>query len=351
MSFGARGGKGTEADFIAAITKRPDIRLFLVFGQDESAIADIVAQLALALGPDAERIDLDSDKIRNDPALLADEANSLSLFGGTRYIRLTVRREEGQAAFENLLEGDGKGDIGGAPVIAIAGNLTKTSKLRKLAESHKRAMAFICYIPNESEAAASVMKMASVAGLKLDRTLAARIARYTGQDRKLAAMEVEKLALYYDAAPDRPQTVEIAAFEALSAETGEENVQELVNKVMGGQVRELGTELMVARQMGVDAIRITRALQRRVTQLAGLRAKVDTGSAPAHVVESNRAIFWKERSAMTNQLTRWPSARLAGLNGHLIDIEERLMAVKADLGSVLLEQELTKIARAAARAK
>jgi DNA polymerase III subunit delta len=347
MSFGARGGKVTEADFIAAITKRPDIRLFLVFGQDESAIADIAAQLASALGPEAERIDLDSDKIRNDPALLADEANSLSLFGGTRYIRLTVRREEGQAAFENLLEGDADG----APVIAIAGNLTKTSKLRKLAESHKRAMAFICYIPNESEAAASVMKMASVAGLKLDRTLAARIARYTGQDRKLAAMEVEKLALYYDAAPDRPQTVEIAAFEALSAETGEENVQELVNKVMGGQVRELGTELVVARQMGVDAIRITRALQRRVTQLAGLRAKVDTGSAPAHVVESNRAIFWKERSSMTNQLTRWPSARLAGLNGHLIDIEERLMAVKADLGSVLLEQELTKIARAAARAR
>jgi hypothetical protein len=28
-----------------------------------------------------------------------------------------------------------------------------------------------------------------------------------------------------------------------------------------------------------------------------------------------------------------------------------LMAIKADLGSVLLEQELTKIARAAARAK
>jgi DNA polymerase III subunit delta len=347
MSFGARGGKVSEADFIAAITKRPDIRLFLVFGQDESAAADIAAQLAAQLGPDAERIDLDSDKIRSDPSLLADEANALSLFGGVRYIRLNVRREEGQAAFENLLDGD----VVGAPVIAIAGNLTKTSKLRKLAESHKRAMAFICYVPNEGEAAAAVMKLASVSGLKLDRTLAARIARYTGQDRKLAAMEVEKLALYYDASPDRPQTVEIGAFEALSAETGEENVQALVNKVMGGQIKQLGTELMTARQMGVDAIRITRAMQRRVTMLSGLRAKVDSGTPPLQVVESNRAIFWKERSDFTNQLERWPSARLAGLNGHLIDIEQRLMAVKAELGSVILEQELTKIARAAARAR
>ena len=347
MSFAARGSKVNEADFIAAITKRPDIRLFLVFGQDESAIADIAAQLAAQLGPEVERIDLDSDKIRSDPALLADEANSMSLFGDKRYIRLTVRREEGQAAFENLLEGD----TDGAPVIAIAGNLTKTSKLRRLAESHKRAMAFICYTPNEGEAAAAVMKMAAVAGLKLDRTLAARIARYTGQDRKLAAMEVEKLALYYDAAPDRPQTVEISAFEALSAETGEENVQDLVNKVMGGQVKQLGAELMTARQMGVDAIRITRAMQRRVTMLAGLRAKVDGGSSPSNVVESNRAIFWKERDAFTVQLTCWPSKRLSGLNGHLIDIEARLMSVKAELGSVILEEELTKIARAAARAR
>jgi DNA polymerase III subunit delta len=347
MSFPARGGKISEADFIAAITKRPDIRLFLVFGQDESAIADIAAHLAAQLGPEAERVDLDSDKIRNDPALLADEANSLSLFGGTRYIRLNVRREEGQAAFENLLSGDQNG----APVIATAGNLAKTSKLRKLAETSPKAMAFICYPPNENEAAAAVMKLAAAAGLKLDRTLAARIARYTGQDRKLAAMEVEKLALYYDSAPDRPQTVGVAAFEALSAQTGEENVSGLVNKVMGGQVKQLGIELMTARQMGVDAIRITRAMQRRVTVLASLRAKVDGGASPDQVVESNRAIFWKERSDFSAQLNRWPSPRLAGLNGHLIAIEAQLMAVKAELGAVISEQELTKIARAAARAR
>ena len=94
MSFRASGGKVSEADFIAAITRRPDIRLFLVFGQDESAIADIAAQLAAQLGPEVERVDLDSDKIRSDLALLADEANSMSLFGDKRYIRLTVRRED-----------------------------------------------------------------------------------------------------------------------------------------------------------------------------------------------------------------------------------------------------------------
>ncbi len=333
-----------ERAFISAISARPDVRLFLVFGQDESAIADIAAQMAAQLGA-TERIDLDSDRIRNDPALLADEASALSLFGDKRYIRLNFRREEGLAAVENLLEISGDAN----PVIAIAGNLTKASKLRKLAESHSRAMAHICYMPEEGTATASVMAYAATLGLKLDRSLGARIARYTGQDRKLAQAELEKLALYYDAAPERPATVEVTAFEALSAETGEENVSGLVNQVMSGELRELGRELASAREMGVDAIRIIRALQRRVALLLSLRAKVDAGSNAGAVVKATRSIFFKEADEFVKQLGRWPSARLAGLNGHLLAVEAKLMSVKDGLGSVILEEEMIRIARAAAR--
>jgi DNA polymerase III subunit delta len=346
MSFGRGVKKPSEGDFIKAISARPDIRLFLIFGQDPSAITDIAARMAAQLGPDAERIDLDGDQIRKEPALLADEACSLSLFGGTRYVRLNIGRDPGTAAIEILLEAQ----KGGCPVIATAGDLKKTSKLRKLAESSKWAMAHICYMPEEGDAAAAVTVMANAAGLRLDRALALRIARYTGQDRKLAAMEVEKLALYYDAAIDRPATVEVQAFEALSAETGEENVQELVNQVLSGKVRNLGNMLAISRQMGVDSIRIIRAMQRRAVMLAGLRAKVDNGSTPGAVVRATPAIFFKEKDDVVSQLERWPSKRLAGLNGHLLDIEQRLMRVKAELGIVILEQEMTRIARAAARA-
>jgi DNA polymerase III subunit delta len=334
-----------ERAFVSAITSQPDIRFFLIFGQDESAITDIASQMGALLGPTAERIDLDSDRIRNDPALLADEASALSLFGDKRYVRLNFRREEGLAAVENLLVLTGDGN----PVIALAGNLTKASKLRKLAEGSPRAMAYICYMPEEGDAASAIMAAAAIQGLKLDRALAARISRYTGQDRKLGAAEVEKLALYYDASPERPATVEVSAFEALSAETGEENISGLINQIMGGELRKVGVELAAALDVGVDAIRIIRALQRRVGMLASLRAKVDKGSNPSAVVKATRSIFYKEADAFVRQLSRWPSARLARLNGHLIDIEAKLMSVKGGLGYVILEEELVRIARAAAR--
>jgi DNA polymerase-3 subunit delta len=333
-----------ERSFIGAVTTRPDIRLFFIFGQDESANTDIASQMAAQLAG-AERVDIDSEQIRNDPALLADEASSMSLFGDKRYLRVNFRREEGLAAVENLLALEGEVN----PVIAIAGNLTKASKLRKMVESHPRALAYISYLPEESDAATSVMAYAATTGLKLDRSLAARIARYTGQDRKLAQAEIEKLSLYYDASPQRPVTVEIAAFEALSAETGEENVGGLVNQVMGGELRGAGRELVAAREMGVEPIRIVRALQRRVTLLASLRAKVDSGSNPGAVVKATRSIFWKEADDFVKQLSRWPSVRLAGLNGHLLDLESKLMSVRENLAMVILEEELIRIARAAAR--
>ncbi len=336
-----------EADFVASIQARPDIRLFFIFGQDESTAAMIASAMAARMGPDAEAVDMDSDRLRGDPALLADEAASTSLFGDTRYIRLHFRRDEGLEAVENLLNAD----MAGNPVIATAGDLKKTSKLRKLVEASPRALSYICYAPSEAEATDHVLGLAREAGLKLDRALAAQIARYTGQDRRLAASEVEKLALYHDASPQRPVLVDAAAFAALAAETSEEDVNMLVACVMGGEVRALGRNLAEARVLGIDAIRLTRALQRRVSLLAGLRAKVDAGAAPGPLIRATKSIFWKEQAAHEAQLRRWTAPRLAGLMGHLLELEQRIMTLGGELGNVLLEEELARITRAAARAK
>ncbi|MGL5839651.1 MAG: DNA polymerase III subunit delta [Sphingorhabdus sp.] len=340
-------GKLREGDFIAAIEKRSDIRLFFVFGQDESAITLIASALEARLGKDSERIDLDSGKLRSDPALLADEAASQSLFGGSRHIRLTFNRDEALEAVTNLLLADQAGN----PVIATAGDLKKGSKLRTLVEGSPRALSYICYPPSEGEAIDQTMAIAGSLGLRLDRTLAAQIVRYTGQDRRLAAMELEKLSLYYDAAPDRMVTVERDALNALAAETAEEDLNALINQILNGDLKLFGRTIREARAVGIEAIRIVRALQRRVALLTGIRTMVEEGADAGSAVRGNRAIFWKEQDVFIRQVRQWSAARLAGLNGHLLDLEARLMAAGGDLSETMLEQELVRITRAAARSR
>lgn len=340
-------GKLSEKDFIASIDSRPDIRLFFVFGQDESAAASIASALVAKLGSDSEAIEIDSAKLRGDPALLADEAASQSLFGGARHIRLHFAREEGVDAIANLLSAEQAGN----PVIATAGDLKKTSKLRSLIEGSPRALSYICYPPSEAEAIDQAVAAAGAVGLRIDRTLAAQIVRYTGQDRRLVAMELEKLSLYYDSDPDRIVTVEPQALSALAAETAEEDINALVNQLMNGDTKALGRSIIEARAVGLEAIRVIRALQRRVAMLAGMRAKVEEGANAGAVVRANRAIFWKEQETFSRQVQRWTAQRLAGLNAHLLDVEARLMAMGTDLTDTVLEEELVRIARAAARSR
>ena len=62
------------------------------------------------MGPDAERIDLDGQTLRDDPARLADEAASFSMFGDKRCIRITGMGEESLPALNALLEAEAAGN-------------------------------------------------------------------------------------------------------------------------------------------------------------------------------------------------------------------------------------------------
>ena len=99
-------------------------RLLLLHGPDESGSRGLLRLIVDALGPEAERIDLTGADLRSDPARLGDEAASISLFGGARYILVTAAGDECLAAVEALLEAPQAGN----PVILLAGGLRPTPR-------------------------------------------------------------------------------------------------------------------------------------------------------------------------------------------------------------------------------
>jgi DNA polymerase III subunit delta len=62
------------------------VRATLLYGPDEAGSRALLQRLVRAMGPGAEKIDLDGATLKADPARLSDEAASLSLFGDKRYI-------------------------------------------------------------------------------------------------------------------------------------------------------------------------------------------------------------------------------------------------------------------------
>jgi len=322
-----------------------DIRLFLLYGPDESGSRALAERLERAMGADAERIDLEGSDLKGDPARLADEAASISLFGGARHIRVAPAGDECLGAVEALLGAERAGN----PAVLIAGGLKATSKLLQLGLASPAAMVFASYPPEGQEADRLAMAMARDAGLRLDADAAARLARAAGSDRAVLAREIEKLALYLDAAPDRPSEAGHDALDAIGADAGESDLSRMVEAVMGGRPDGIGPELARLAQEGIDGIALLRALLRRLHLLIQLRAEVERGATPDAVIASaGKSLFWKEKDAVTRQLRMWPAARLATALGRVLDAE-RAVKSSASAGPMLVDAELIAISRVAAR--
>ncbi|WP_334656320.1 DNA polymerase III subunit delta [Sphingomonas panaciterrae] len=333
--------KATEARLKAALDRPPaDIRLYLLFGPDEAGAIALANRLPRALGPDAERIDLDGATLRSDPARLVDEAASLSLFGTPRHIRVSAAGEESLAAATALLEADRVAN----PVVMIAPALKASSKLSKLALDSPAALALACYVPGADQMESIANDLAREVGLRLGAGVARRLAAAGGGDRAVIAREIEKLALYLDAAPDRPAACEQDALDAVGADLGDADMGDVVAALVAGRPAELGEALRQLDEAGISSIPWLRALARRLATLAEMKAEVAGGDDVGSVMKRHR-VFFKEEAATSAALRQWSPAALARAMVLVREAERAVMAGGGSAGDVVASQAMLTLAQ------
>lgn len=323
----------------------PDIRFYLLYGPDEAGSAAIARRLERAMGPQAERFDLDGATLRDDPARLADEAASFSMFGDKRWVRVTGIGDDCVPALSALLEAEAAGN----PVLAVTGALKPASKLLKLALDHKAAMACISYQPDARESEQIAIAIARDGGLRLSTELARRIVDLANGDRALMTGEIEKLILYLDAAPERPRDATADALDALSADNPDTEIGPLVNAVLGGDLRTMHRELAALTQGGGAMAAVIRPLITRAMLIAGIRDMFDSsGRLDAAVEAAGKAVFWKEKAVVGRQVRLWDAPGIARVLQRLLEAERASRGGRG-AGDLLVRHELLAIARQAAR--
>lgn len=335
--------KASEAQVRAALDKPGDTRLFLFHGPDEAGALALAERLGKALGPDAERVDLDPATLKSDPARLADEAAAISLFGGARWIRATGVGEESVAAVEALLTSERAGN----PAVLVAPGVRTTGTLVKLALAAPKVLAFACYAPSGQQAEQIAAGLAREAGLQPGGQVTRRIAAAAGGDRAVMAREIEKLALYLDAAPERPRPADDAALDAIGADLGEAEAGRAIAAIVAGRPVDLALELARLDEAGVSPIAWLRQLERRIASLAEMRAEADSGQSVDTVMKRHR-VFFREEAETRAALGRWPAAKLmAALDA--IRRAARANMAPGNAGDVLAHQAALELADIGAR--
>ena len=262
---------------------------------------------------------------------------------GTQSIGIALRRWRRQTETADFGAGEA------CPIIVVATSATDKSRTAKLLEKRKDALVAMFYAPDLMSVTKSVRALADAAGVRLGGDLAERIARAANLDVRLARSEVDKLALYLDAAPQSPQTATADDIDAIGAASEDDGFAPLVNAVMGGQSAKVGAELARMKQLGLNPVGVLLAFERRAAQLARIAAAL--GSRPFGELdrgqEARLGIFFKEKRDIGQQFAIWRHGdRLDRLTQRLVGLHRELLT-NSQAAELLLAQGLADIARVA----
>jgi DNA polymerase-3 subunit delta len=293
-----------------AFTRKPDgaIRAVLVYGPDAGLVREraetLVKSVAGSLDDPFRTREVTLGDLKDDPALLRDEANALSLTGGRRAVRLRNASDSLAALLQELLADS---TAVGALLVIEAGNLAARSSLRTLFEENPAAAAIPCYLDDESTLTDVIEQSLRQRGLTVAPDALEFLASQLGGDRMITRSEIDKLALYV---ADR-KTVTLEDTEACVGDSSERGIDDLAAALTAGDQALLDRTYGRVLHEGANPIQILRLIQRHFERLHYVAGKAAAGDNVDTAMKTLRPpVFFKAVPAFKAALRQWPTARI-----------------------------------------
>jgi len=332
----------------------------LLYGPDLGLVrerADKIAQQVAADFKDPfNYLELQDADLRGEPSRLADELCALSLMGGERVVRIRTAGEGASEAARLAVDGLDKGYLKANGVLIVeAGDLAKSSGLRKLFEGSKTCVALPCYADTQADIRAMAQEAARAEDLRIDEDALSLLVSFLGEDRGLSRAEIDKLILYKGPKAVRPTTdkapatISVEDVRASLVDTISDAAAEAANAAADGSPARLATALHRLQGAGSSPIGTLRLAQREMTRLRTAQSLIADGSSAETAMGRLRPpVFFMEKRSFEARLRRWPVAKLDAALEALLDAE--LGAKSTGLpDQELAERALFKIALMAGR--
>lgn len=298
-----------KARDVPGFLNKPDLKsgIILIYGPDAGRVRETTDQLQKHFqGKDADPMNLISLQfadLDNPDATIETEANTSSMFGGQRIVRVRGATNAVAPTLERLAAED-------VPSILLveAGNLTPKDNLRKVMEKAKSARALPCFADDARSLDQLMREMFRDNQVQIDNDALQALKDQLGNDRQITRSEVEKLILY--AANSKKVTLEDVM--TLCGDNAMLALDEIIDSAGTGHVQKLDQALARAFDSGIHSSAIlTRSLM-HFTWLRTQRAKMEEGTSLDQLVNSARPpIHFSRKAKVQTQIRTWSSGNLA----------------------------------------
>jgi DNA polymerase-3 subunit delta len=330
---------------VASFVRAPaqETKAVLIYGSDAGRVhevaAGIVRSAAGSLDDPFRVANVSDNSLAADPALLADEARSLSLLGGRRIVWVAPAARGFQGAIESYLADPG----GEALIVAEAAALPKSSKLRALFEKSKQAAVIACYEDSAEDLRTLVRRAASEARLAIADDVLEHVVERIGSDRAVSRREIEKLLLYCHSRT----AIELEDVEAVCGDVSAASLDALVDATFGGDVAECCRRLAQLQESGMSASGVLFGTGSHLARLQDFRSEIDRGKPRDAVVRGARPpIHFSRQTSVARQLALWSSAALDGALSTVLETTA-LTRQFSSLDHAIVERAMLSLARRA----
>ena len=309
--------KSHEADkYVASPPK--GLTLALVYGPDAGLVQERAEKLLKSVVPDLTDAfnvsDLSESTLLADPARLSDEAASISMMGGRRVVRVRGAGNDLAGLLESFAD-DPKGD---ALVVIEAGDLAKTSALRKIFDGHKTAAAVQCYPDSVRDLGDVVRDALRAEGLSIAPDALEDAVSRLGSDRGVTRREIEKLLLYMHG----KKQVALEDVRAVMGDEAEARSESACDAAAGGDLVKLDRELERLWVSDVAPAQVLRSAMGHFQRLVQARESANRGEAIDTVMKRLRPpVHFSRATAFKNQAQRWNTDKLGEALDMLLDAE------------------------------
>lgn len=284
-------------------------RIVLLYGPDRGLVSERAKSAAAAtkipLDDAFSVIKLDVAAIQSDPARLADEALTVSMFGGERLV--WIKDAGNEKNLVDSLKTLAADPPSAATILIEADDLKPSSGLRLLAENSNAAIALPCYADDARSLDALIDRTMAAAGLNISLDARMLLKSCLGGDRLATLSELEKLILYCRG----QKRIETADVEAAIGDVSSTGADELVDAMLAGNVNQLDAAFaaMTSRSGTLQGILVV--VVQQVTRFAEQRFAMerDGKTAAAVVASAKPPVFFTRKSVVEQILASTPAPR------------------------------------------
>ena len=168
----------------------------LVFGYDESMVQDYAKKIARLIVPNLKDDfcvrEITAAQIKENPSLVLDELNALSLMGGRRLVWIKNATESMGSMIDDVLQ-----QVKTNNFLLITGDaFNKNASVRVVCENHPKMLAIVCYPDEANDIRILIQNTLSQNGYQITPDALAAFLESVGQSRGITLSELDKLITY-----------------------------------------------------------------------------------------------------------------------------------------------------------